>query len=80
MEKFEPAQIKISFSNAIGKIGDTATKLFYPLPSRKDKIISRFIELILSTMIYTRQNPAMQVSMPSSLNSYFEYYDVNTYF
>ena len=59
MEKFEPAQIKISFSNAIGKIGDTATKLYYPLPSRKDKIISRFIELILSTMIYTRQKPAM---------------------
>jgi hypothetical protein len=59
MEKFEPAQIKISFSNAIGKIGDTATKLYYPLPSRKDKIISRFIELILSTMIYTHQKPAM---------------------
>ena len=59
MEKFEPAQIKISFSNAIGKIGDTATKLYYPLPSRKDKIISRFIELILSTMIYTRKKPAM---------------------
>jgi len=55
MEKFKPAQIKISFSNAIGKIGDTATKLYYPLPSRKDKIISRFIELILSTMIYTRK-------------------------
>jgi hypothetical protein len=59
MEKFEPAQIKISFSNAIGKIGDTATKLYYPLPSRKDKIISRFIELILSTMIYTCKKPAM---------------------
>jgi len=27
MEKFEPKQIKISFSNVIGKIGDTATKL-----------------------------------------------------
>ncbi len=59
LEKFEPAQNKISFSNAIGKIGDTATKLYYPLPSRKNKIISRFIELMLSTMIYTRKNPAM---------------------
>ena len=59
MEAFEPAQIKISFSNAIGKIGNTATKLYYPLPMRKDRIVSRFIELILSTMIYTRKKPAM---------------------
>jgi len=38
METFEPAQIMMTFSNAIGKIGDTATKLYYPLPSRKDKL------------------------------------------
>ncbi len=30
MNKFEPGQIKLLFSNAIGKVGHTATKLFYP--------------------------------------------------
>jgi len=59
MEAFEPAQIKISFSNAIGNIGNTATKLYYPLPMRKDKIVSSFIELILSTMMYSRRKTAM---------------------
>jgi len=59
METFEPAQIKMSFSNAIGKIGDTATKFYYPLPLRKDKIVSSFIELILSTMMYSRKKTAM---------------------
>ena len=59
MEKFEPAQIKISFANAIGKIGNTATKLYYPMPMRKDKIVSSFIQLILSTMMYSRRRPAM---------------------
>ncbi len=52
MNTFEPAQIKIAFSNAIGKIGITATKLFYPLPGSKEKIVSRFIQLILSIMFY----------------------------
>ena len=59
MEKFEPAQIKISFANVIGKIGNTATKLYYPMPMRKDKIVSSFIQLILSTMMYSRRRPAM---------------------
>ena len=59
MEKFEPAKIKISFANAIGKIGNTATKLYYPLPMRKDKIVSSFIQLILSTMMYSRRRTAM---------------------
>jgi hypothetical protein len=59
IKKFEPAQIKISFSNAIGKIGNTATKLYYPLPMRKDKIVSSFIQLILTTMIYSRRRTAM---------------------
>ena len=59
IEKFEPAQIKISFSNAIGKIGNTATKLYYPLPMRKDKIVSSFIQLILTTMMYSRRRTAM---------------------
>jgi hypothetical protein len=59
MNKFEPAQIKLSFSNAIGKMGQTATKLFYPLPGRKEKIVSRFIQLILSIMIYSMRKTAM---------------------
>jgi len=59
METFKPAQIKLSFANAIGKIGDTATKLYYPLPLRKDKIVSSFIELILSTMMYSCRKAAM---------------------
>jgi hypothetical protein len=59
MKTFEPAQIKLSFANAIGKIGITATKLYYPLPGRKEKIVSRFIQLILSVMIYSSRRTAM---------------------
>jgi len=59
MNTFEPAQIKLSFSNAIGKIGLTATKLFYPLPGRKEKIVSRFIQLILSIMFYSNRRTSM---------------------
>jgi hypothetical protein len=33
MNKFDPGKIKLSFSNTIGKIGHTATKLCYPLPA-----------------------------------------------
>ncbi len=46
MNKFEPGEIKLSFSNTIGKVGKAAHKLFYPLPGRKEKIVSRFIQLI----------------------------------
>jgi hypothetical protein len=59
LEKFEPAQIKLSFSIAIGKIGNTATKLYCPLPMRKDRIVSSFIQLILSTMMYSRRRTSM---------------------
>jgi hypothetical protein len=59
MKTFEPAQIKLSFANAIGKIGNTATKLYYPLPGRKEKIVSSFIQLILSVMIYSSRRTAM---------------------
>ena len=57
--EFETAKIKISFSNAIGKIGVTATKLFYPLPGRKEKLVQRFIQLILSIMFYSNKRTAM---------------------
>jgi hypothetical protein len=43
----------LSFSNTIGKIGHTATKLCYPLPAWKDKIILKFIQLVLSVMIFS---------------------------
>ncbi len=59
MNKFEPGEIKLSFSNAIGKVGKAAPELFYPLPGRKEKIISRFIQLILSIMIYPPKKTVM---------------------
>jgi hypothetical protein len=59
MNKFEPGQIKLSFSSPIGKMGHTATKLFYPLPGCKEKIVSRFIQLILSIMIYSIRKTVM---------------------
>ncbi len=76
MNKFEPGQIKLSFSNAIGKMGHTATKLFYPLPGRKEKIISRFIQLILSIMMYSIRKTVMQVLISTSFNSLLEYNDM----
>jgi hypothetical protein len=59
MNKFEPGQIKLSFSNAIGKMGHTASKLFYPLPGHKEKIVSKFIQLISSIMIYSIRKTVM---------------------
>jgi hypothetical protein len=59
MNKFEPSEIKLSFSNAIGKVGKAAHMLFYPLPGRKEKIASRFIQLILSVMIYSPRKTVM---------------------
>ncbi len=59
MNEFEPGKIKPSFSNAVGKMGHTATKLLYPLPGRKEKIVSRFIQLILSIMIYSIRKTVM---------------------
>jgi hypothetical protein len=38
MNKFEPGEIKLSFSNAIGKVEKAAHELFYPLPGRKGKM------------------------------------------
>jgi hypothetical protein len=77
MNKFEPGEIKLSFSNAIGKMGHTASKLFYPLPRRKEKIESKFIQLILSIMIYSIRKTVMQVLISSTLNSHLEYTDMN---
>jgi hypothetical protein len=46
-------------ANTIGKVGKTAHELFYPLPGRKEKIVSRFIQLILSIMIYSPRKTVM---------------------
>ena len=59
MNKFEPGEIKLSFSNTIGKVGKAVHELFYPLPGRKEKIFSRFIQLILSIMIYSPRKTVM---------------------
>jgi hypothetical protein len=59
MNKIKSGEIKLSFSNTIGKIGHTATKLCYPLPVQKDKIILRFIQLVLSVMIYSVRETVM---------------------
>jgi hypothetical protein len=59
MNKFDPGEIKLSFSNTIGKIGHTATKLCYPLPAQKDKIILKFIQLVLSVMIFSVRKTEM---------------------
>jgi hypothetical protein len=75
MNKFEPGEIKLSISNMIGEIGHTATKLCYPLPAQKDKIISRFIQLVLSVMIYSVRETVMKVLISSSFNSIWEYND-----
>ena len=59
MNKFEPVEIKLSFSNMIGKVGKAAHKLFYPLPGGKENIDSRLIQLILSIMIYSPRKTVM---------------------
>jgi hypothetical protein len=59
MNKFEPDEIKLSFSNAIGKVGKAAHELFYPLPGCKEKVVLRFIQLILSIMIYSPRKTVM---------------------
>ncbi len=71
MNKFEPGEIKLSFSNAIGKVGKAAHELFYPLPGHKEKIVSRFIHLTLSIMIYSPRKTVMLVLISTSFNSFF---------
>lgn len=44
--KFETTDLKVAFTEMIGKVGAPARKAFYPVPLRKDKVIQRFLELI----------------------------------
>lgn len=46
LSQFETSDIKLSFADAIGKIGKAAREVFYPLPPRKEKLMNGFIELI----------------------------------
>jgi hypothetical protein len=44
--KYKTSDIKTAFADAIGKVSTAARKVFYPLPLRKEKLISSFLELI----------------------------------
>jgi hypothetical protein len=46
LNKYQTSKIKMAFADALGKVGNTARKYFYPLPHRKDKLICNFLELI----------------------------------
>jgi hypothetical protein len=46
LSKCKASDIKTAFADAIGKVGKAARKAFYPLPLRKEKLISNFLELI----------------------------------
>jgi hypothetical protein len=44
--KYPASDIKTAFADTIGKVGKAARKAFYPLPLRKEKLISTVLELI----------------------------------
>ncbi len=44
--KYPASDIKTAFADTIGKDGKAARKAFYPLPLRKEKLVSKFLELI----------------------------------
>ena len=46
LSKYQASDIKTAFADAIGKVGKAARKAFCPLPLRKEKLISNFLELI----------------------------------
>jgi hypothetical protein len=46
LSKYQASDIKTAFADAIGKVSRAARKVFYPLPLRKEKLISNFLELI----------------------------------
>jgi hypothetical protein len=50
----------MAFVDAIGKFGTAARKAFYPLPLRKEKLMSSFLELIYngkSIMVNNSKHP-----------------------
>jgi hypothetical protein len=44
--KCQTTNIKTAFMGVIGMVGTAARKVFYPLPLCREKLISRFLELI----------------------------------
>jgi hypothetical protein len=44
--KYQTSDIKTAFADTIGKVDTAASNIFYPLPLRKEKLISSFLELI----------------------------------
>jgi hypothetical protein len=46
LSNLETSNIRLAFTDAIGKVGKAARTVFYPLPPRKEKLMSGFIELI----------------------------------
>jgi len=54
LANFDTCDIKLAFADAIGKIGQAARAVFYPLPPRKEKLMNGFVELILgaSSLMY----------------------------
>jgi hypothetical protein len=44
--KYQTSEIKMAFADAIGKVHTAARNAFYPLPLRKEKLISSFLHLI----------------------------------
>jgi hypothetical protein len=44
--KYQTSEIKMTFADAIGKVGTATRKAFYLLPLHKEKLMSSFFELI----------------------------------
>ncbi len=42
LEKYPASDMKTAFADTIGKVGKAARKAFYPLPLRKEKLVSKF--------------------------------------
>ena len=49
MRKFNTSAITIAFSMLIGKVSGAAPMAFFPLPSKKEELVQRFLFLIYDT-------------------------------
>ncbi len=52
LNQFQATDNKIAFANAIGKVSIEAQTIFYSFPLCKEKLNSRFLELILDKKLY----------------------------
>jgi hypothetical protein len=46
--QFKPVDIKVAFVALIGKVGGSALKAFYPLPSQWAELLEHFLELVFN--------------------------------